>query len=191
MPRVKTEIVVDLGNTLRDSLENGKVDLILSTILPTDADKFVAYPFAQDEVVVVASRNHPLVGKPCGLADLLHYNWALPGPNVATRQWVEWAFKSRGLRSPEVQIETSSLQVLPTLIAGTTVLGFTPRSNLGPGRVASQLVELQCEEVTMSRQLGMLHRKTGTLSPVLRRILALAKDVTRSDRLDAALAHRA
>lgn len=178
LPGVTTEIMVDLGHSLRLALAENRVDFIISTILPRDSQEFVAHAYASDDVVVVASRDHPLNGRPFGLQDLLEYKWALPSRTVATRQWLDWVFTSRGLRSPEAQIETSSLQVLPTLIRRTNILGFTPRSNLGVGGVAATLVELPFDATTMRRQLGILHRRTFEMSPAMNRLLRIAESLT-------------
>lgn len=178
LPRLTTEIVVDQGNMLRTELLENRVDVIISTILPNDTDDFAVQHVASDEIVVVASSRHELHGHPFTAADLLRYKWVLPNRSVASRQWLDWAFASQGLRTPEVLVETTSLQLLPILIERTDFLGFTPRSNLGPGRIAASLVELPLEAITMRRQIGVLHRKETHPSPALVRLLEIVRDIT-------------
>lgn len=179
LPRLTIEIVVDQGNTLRTALLENRLDMIVSTILPDDGEAFAVRHVASDEIVVVASARHELHGRRFTAADLLRYKWVLPNRSVASRQWLDWAFASRGLRTPEALVETTSLQLLPILIERTDLLGFTPRSNLGPSRVAASLVELPLEAVTMRRQIGVLHRKATQPSPALLRVLAILQEITR------------
>ncbi|MDQ2080753.1 LysR family transcriptional regulator [Xanthobacteraceae bacterium Astr-EGSB] len=174
-PKLTIEITVGLGNALRAALVDNRVDVIVSTILPSDGDLFSAYHFATDEVVVVASPRHPLVRRRIGAEDLLAYKWVLPDRSVASRQWIDGVFATRGLRTPEVLVETGSLQLLPILIERTDVLGFTPRSNLLPGRIAAPLAELPLEATTMRRQIGVLYRKVPDPSPALMKLLQIVQ----------------
>jgi DNA-binding transcriptional LysR family regulator len=173
LPKVTTEIVVEFGDQLRKSLVGGKLDIIISTISPDDLSQFFVHPFSRDQVVVVARPDHPLASGYSQVEDFLTYSWVLPGPTVATRKWIDWAFVSRGLPSPDVKIETSSLHVLPTLIANTDFLAFTPKSNLGEGRIAAALREIPCGELTMERELGLVTRQDKNISPVVMRVLDL------------------
>jgi DNA-binding transcriptional LysR family regulator len=173
LPKVKTEIVVEFGDQLRKNLVGGKLDIIISTISPDDLPQFFVHPFSRDQVVAAARPDHPLALGFSKLEDFLKYSWVLPGPTVATRKWIDWAFVSRGLPPPDVKIETSSLHVLPTLIADTDFLTFTPKSNLGEGRIASALREIPCGELTMQRELGLVTRQDKNISPVVMRVVDL------------------
>jgi DNA-binding transcriptional LysR family regulator len=179
-PKLTIEITVGLGNALRAALVDNHLDVIISAILPSDGESFSAYHFATDEVVVVASPHHPLHGRKLAPEDLLAYKWVLPDRSVASRQWIDGVFASRGLRTPEVLVETGSLQLLPILIERTDVLGFTPRSNLLPGHIAAPLVELPLEATTMRRQIGVLCRREPEPSPALTKLLQIVRNTSPS-----------
>jgi DNA-binding transcriptional LysR family regulator len=174
-PKLTIEITVGLGNTLRTALIDKRLDMIISAILPTDGKQFSAYHFATDEVVVVASPRHPLHRRKLKAENLLGYKWVLPDRSVPSRQWIDGVFASRGLGTPDVLIENSSLQLLPLLIERTDILGFTPRSNLEPGRIASSLVELAFEATTMRRQIGVIYRDEPEPSPALMKVLQIVQ----------------
>jgi DNA-binding transcriptional LysR family regulator len=179
-PKLTIEITVGLGNALRAALVDNRLDVIISAILPSDSELFSTYHFATDEVVVVASPRHPLYRRKLIPEDLLAYKWVLPDRSVASRQWIDGIFASRGLRTPEVLVETGSLQLLPILIERTDVLGFTPRSNLLPGRIAAPLVELPLEATTMRRQIGVLCRREPEPSPALTKLLQIVRNTSPS-----------
>lgn len=189
-PGLTTEMTVGLGNMLRSALVDNRLDMIISTILPTDDDRFSVHHFATDEVVVVASPRHPLRRKKFRMADLLDYKWMLPDRSVASRQWIDGAFTLKGYRTPDVLIESSSLQLLPLLIERTDILGFTPRNNLKAGRIAAPLVELPFEATTMRRRIGVLYRKVPGLSPALARLLRLVQPVIQNYNSDRAFSKR-
>jgi DNA-binding transcriptional LysR family regulator len=177
LPGLQVELMVELGDHVRKALREDRLDLVISTILPTDALEFDVELVTADTVVVVGSEGNPLCARPQALAALLGRTWVLSSPSAATRQWLNWAFAVHNHPPPQVQIESNSMQVLPALISGTDLLGFVPRSYLRPSQPASRLSEIVCAETTMSRPIGILYRKGGYLSPSAARLVAVARDV--------------
>lgn len=170
IPGVTAEIQVDIGETLRAALSEKRLDLIVSTVLATDKARFFVEELHNDEVVVVAAPNHPLAGHHVPLTALVDCKWILPDRTAATRQWLDDAFESRGLPKPQIQIETNSLHVMPTVLRSGEILGFTPKPNLAPGGIASSLQEVFCAETVMTRQLGILQRAGIQPAPIVSRV---------------------
>ncbi|CAN5593470.1 hypothetical protein BH10PSE18_BH10PSE18_21830 [soil metagenome] len=93
-------IVVGPSFELRDQLREGRIDILIG--LTTDGDPdFETHPIVEDVVVVAASRTHPVFAQPrVTMESLLAYAWALPGPNIPSRQWLDTSFSSAGLARP-------------------------------------------------------------------------------------------
>jgi DNA-binding transcriptional LysR family regulator len=89
----------------------------------------------------------------------------LPVDTIPSRQWLDAAFRSRGLPTPRVQINANSIPLLPRLIARTDLLSFLSRHTLGEGGRHSALREVPLKETTLRRKLGVTYRKQGYLSP--------------------------
>lgn len=177
LPGIQVELMVELGDFVRNALREDRLDLVISTILPTDAREFDVELITEDTVIVVGSEDNPLCAAPVKIGQLLGRKWVLSSPSAATRRWLDWAFAIHNYPPPEVQIESNSMQVLPALIRGTDLLGFVPRSYLNPRQPMSRLKEIVCPETTMSRPIGILYRKGGYLSPSAARLVDVARHV--------------
>lgn len=177
LPGIQVELMVELGDHVRKALREDRLDLIISTILPTDAQEFDVELVTADMVVVVGARENALCAQPATIDQLLGRKWVLSSPSAATRRWLDWTFAVHNHPPPQAQIESNSMQVLPALIGGTDLLGFVPRSYLSPSQPASRLMEIVCPATTMSRPIGILYRKGGYLSPSAARLVAVARDV--------------
>lgn len=181
-PGVTMELVIGMNDVLRASLDKGYLDLVIGPLTEGDS-KFASVPALEDRVVVVARAGHPLFQKRVKMPDLLTYRWVLPGPHVATRKWLEQAFASHSLGSPDLQVETSSLSLLPRMIAHSDLLSFISVRNLGEGRVGSPLREIVLPETTMPRWLGAVYRKDAYLSPACRRMIEIIKTMPKLNPL--------
>lgn len=181
VPEVTLELVVGMNDVLRASLRKGNLDLVIGPLTDNDQE-FEAVPALEDKVVVVARKGHPLFKRPSiDIVSLLDFKWALPGPQVAMRQWLDHAFLTRGLSLPEVQIESTSIFLLPRVIAQSDLLSFISIRNLGDDRIGSPLREIDLPETTMSRWLGAVYRRDAYLSPACRRMIDIIGSMSRSE----------
>lgn len=167
-PNVTLKLTIGMTDFLLDNLRRDELDVVISPIY--DSGEFACEPIMRDQVVIVASRDHPLASGRAKLADLADYKWILPQSSVGLRIWLEQAFERLSLPAPQVQVETNSLPLMPKLIAKTELLSFTSRQNLAGAIGGDQLVELPFPEITWERDFGIFTRKGGyipTASQVL------------------------
>lgn len=161
-PNVTLKLTIGMTDFLLDNLRSDELDVVISPIY--DSGEFACEPIMKDQVVIVASRDHPLAsGKPT-LRDLTDYKWILPQSSVGLRIWLERAFERLSLPAPQVQVETNSLPLMPKLIAKTELLSFTSRQNLAGAIGGDRLVELPFPEITWQRDFGIFTRKGGYIS---------------------------
>lgn len=171
-PDVTLRTVVGLIDTLKPQLRAGELDMVVGTETAAEPG-WVSRPLAQDDIVVAASDRHPVFRKRAGLRDLTGYPWALQPPGAPTRDWLDHTFDRQGLPRPHVQVETTMLLMLPTLIVQTGLLSFISRHHLqGRGRIAG-LKEVPVKGATMHRRLVVTYRANSFLSPAARRLLEL------------------
>ena len=171
-PGVTIKAMIGQNDVLRNALKAGELDLIVSFTPRSDESELVHHDILEDEVVVVASRAHPVHRKRARMKDLLDYRWVLASPGVATRQWIDHAFTTRGLPAPRVQIETNILLMLPPLIEKNQLLSFVSRRHAGRG---SALREVPLKETTMRRTFAVTYRRDSYLSPAGRRFVELLR----------------
>lgn len=171
-PDVTIKATIGQNDVLKGALKAGELDLIVSFIPRTDEEGLAHFEFLEDEVVVVASRAHEVHRRRVKMKDLLGYRWVLASPGVATRQWIDHAFVTRGLPAPSVQIETNILLMLPPLIEKSNLLSFISRRHVGG---TSVLREVPLKETTMRRRFAVNYRQDSYLSPAGQRFVNLLR----------------
>ena len=166
-PGIAFRTVIANNDVLRTALKAGDVDVIVSFAHAGDED-VATHPIFHDECVVVAARAHPVFRARATLRGLLDWGWVLAGPAVATREWLEQAFRNKGLPGPRVQVETNQVLFLPELIEQGRLLAFMSRRQLTRG---GKLREVALRETTMRREFSVGYRKLGYRSPATQRVI--------------------
>lgn len=171
-PKVTLRTVVGLSDSLKQQLLQGDLDLIVGTESSTE-EELISQVLAEDMIVVAASADHDVFRNEPTLNDLCSYRWALQPPGAPTRDWLDRAFDQYHLPRPKVQVETTTLLMLPALIAETGLLSFLSRLHLESNPDASRLKEVPVREVSMRRRLVVTYRESGYLPPAARRLIEL------------------
>ena len=172
-PDVTLRTVVGLIDTLKPLLRGGEIDLMVGTESRAEAG-LVSQVIAEDAIVVAASAKHELFKKrrPT-LRDLTRYRWALQPSGAPTRDWLDHTFDRRGLQRPQIQVESTMLLMLPTLIAETGLLSFISRQHLHAKQSGARLKEVPVAEAIMRRRMVVTYREQSYVSPVVRRLIEL------------------
>ncbi len=171
-PKVTLRTVVGLSDSLRQQLLQGDLDLMVGTEGSTE-EGLVSEVLAEDMIVVAAAADHEIFLKEPTLDDLCRYRWALQPPGAPTRDWLDRAFDQHHLARPKVQVETTTLLMLPVLIAETGLLSFISRLHLESNPEAAQLREVPVGDVSMRRRLVVTYRENGYLPPAALRLIEL------------------
>jgi DNA-binding transcriptional LysR family regulator len=171
-PEVTLRTVVGLIDTLTPMLKAGELDMMVGTESAVEGG-FVSQVLAEDPIVVAASARHELLRGTPTLKDLCGYRWALQPPGAPTRDWLDHTFDRRHLPRPRVQVESTMLLMLPTLIAETGLLSFISRHHLAGRHNVAKLREIPLRETTMTRRLVVTHRANSYLSPAASRLITL------------------
>ncbi len=170
-PGVTLKTLIGHNDLILAALKAGDLDTAVSFSTRADDDLF-SHEIFEDEVVVVASRTHPVFRGRMRMKDLLDYPWVLAGAGVATRQWLDDAFQAKGLPAPSVQIETNLILLLPPLIEQNKMLSFISRRHLKRG---TALKEVPLKETTMRRTFALTYRRYSYLSPAAARFVELLR----------------
>ena len=171
-PDVTLRTTVGLIDTLKPQLRSGELDLMVGTESTTEPG-YESRLLTQDVIVVAASEKHEVFRHATTLKHLTPYAWALQPPGAPTRDWLDHTFERKGLPHPRVQVETTMLLMLPTLIVETGLLSFISRHHLqGPSRIRG-LKEVPVKGASMQRRLVVTYRVNAFLSPVAQRLIDL------------------
>jgi DNA-binding transcriptional LysR family regulator len=175
-PGVTLRTEVGLVDVLAPKLREGELDIVVASEIQPEPG-IVSQVVAEDAIVVAASARHELfrAGTP-SLKDLVPHRWALQPPGAPTRDWLDHTFDRRGLPRPQVQVESTMLLMLPTLIAETGLLSFISRHHLHARSPRSGLKEIPLKETTMIRKMVVTYRDKGYLSAATQRLIELLAD---------------
>lgn len=168
--KVTIELKVSMNDVMLEGLRAGELDLVLGPVTQTNA-AFVSEEIVQDKMVVMASPRHEIFSREITLETLLEYEWVLPAPTVASRQWLDSVFDSHGLSRPRVKISPTVLNMILPLVEETGLLGFASHLNLHTGR--THLMEVPFPLTTMHRPMGLTYRRDAYLSPATQRLIKL------------------
>ncbi len=175
-PSIRLDLKVGMNDLLQSMLRENQLDMILG-FLPEQGQEFISIPLLDDPVVLVASKDHPLAGIHPTPEQLDQYNWLLPSPNVATRQWLEQRLRGAGYPPPRIQIETNTLAALRMVIAETQLLSFLSRRGLKELQNAIPLVEIPLPLLVMPRTFGLQFHSWSELSPAARKLANIAEKI--------------
>ena len=174
-PELVFKTFIANNDALLAELKAGEIDLAVNITASADED-IASHPIFRDECVVVAPRAHPVFRKRATLAGLTKYGWLLGARTLATREWLEAAFREHRLPPPQVRIETNHVLLLPALIEETGLLSFMSRRHLSS---KGGLREVTLRETTMRREFALEYRRSSYLSPAALRVIEELKSRAR------------
>ncbi len=170
-PALTVKVVIGLIDSLKPMLRAGELDLAVGSEVGAD-EGLQSLVLAEDQIVVAASSQHEILQGIPTMKDLTRYRWVLQTSGAPTRDWLDHAFDRKHLPRPIVQIESTMLLMLPTLIARTGLLSFVSRRHLGQNPQGAGLSEVRLRETTMRRKLVATYRTSSYLSPGAERLIA-------------------
>jgi DNA-binding transcriptional LysR family regulator len=163
-PELTFSVTIGLGDTLRRGLRDGSLDLAVAPVTGGDAPEFTVDRLCEDTVVVAGRQGHKLAGRPVAPAGLVGTKWMLPAEPLASTAWLRRAFQSHNLPPPAVQVEVGAKMLLRGVVGRTNLLTFLSLRDLGD-RDGDALVQIQCPELVLQRQFGLLSPANGGYLP--------------------------
>lgn len=169
-PAVRLSIVEGLNEALIAALRRGTLDLVV-TVLPSEQHvQEIDFRVLQEEpMAIICHPDHPLARcDRVSLAQLVSYDWIVPERLEPDRRQLERLFAGAGLTSPNVVAETTSVTLLPAMLADTTYLSYLPVSSVG---LSNDCVALALDCPTWTRTTIAAFRQKGPIRPLLGRFL--------------------
>jgi DNA-binding transcriptional LysR family regulator len=172
-PSVRLQIEFTDSEKAHTSVLQGQVELAVITLALTDIPGLRSQSLWPDPLVFIVSRSHPLAaGGRLNLDDLSEHACILPGLDTYTGQIVKQLFDNKQLQL-DASMATNYLETIKMMVSvgmGWTVL---PRSML-----EDDLVELNINDVELSRQLGYIMHAQHEPSPAANAFISMLKQQT-------------
>jgi LysR family hydrogen peroxide-inducible transcriptional activator len=181
-PQVRMTVADGTSTTLEPQLLSGQLDLAVVT-MPVPGDELAASPLFEEDLVLVAPSDHPLVEAqrrrrsgpesplpPLPLAELGNLELLLPLPGTALREEIDAALQPAGVvLRPSMELDGLRM------IASLTFDGYGPAilpATAVPGHLRDQFTLLPLEGFPR-RQVGVALRSRGLPSAPTRALIDL------------------
>lgn len=145
-------------------VESGQVDIGLISY-PKNTRKVRFVSWLQEPMRVICAAGHPLVD--CGEIELSQIRgWELVGfdPALKIRRVVD-AFLTRHGVAADVTMEFDNIDSMIRAVQANVGLTILPESTVRQECADGSLRVVACRQMNLSRPLGILHRRSGKLSP--------------------------
>jgi DNA-binding transcriptional LysR family regulator len=160
-----------------DRINANEDDLYIMGQAPADQFEVEAFPFAPNPLVVMAPRNHPLVGqKQISLARVAEEPMILREPGSGIRDATLKIFEQNGLR-PKVRMELGSNEAIKHAVVGGLGLAVLSLHTLTLEGPDGPVALLDVEGFPIMRQWYLVYPKGKELSPVARAFLDFALEI--------------
>lgn len=152
---------------LEAALRNGDLDLIIGATRDIEpGSNLKTEVLFEDELAVIAGRDHPLAGAAqVTLTQLLEYGWILPVRQTPARKLFDRYLAEQGSALPARIIETSSLSTIRGLLLDSDRLALLSRHQVHYDEAAGLLATLPLRLAGTMRPIGITVRANTTPSP--------------------------
>lgn len=182
-PGVDVALKVSNRERILERLSNNEDDLYIFGAVPEISD-LVAYPFSINPLVIVAPRDHPLVGKKnIDIDELVDQPFIGREPGSGTRDAVIRVFKERGIKQlPRVRLELGSNEAIKHAVVAGIGLAVMSLHSLTLDGPDGPLALLDVEGFPIIRHWYLVHPKGKELSLVAKAFLEYALQVEPAKR---------
>ena len=153
-----------------EAIRQGHFELAIITLAPEDHPKILASPIWTDPLRLVAAPDHPLTAiEKVTVGELCSHAAILPGLNTYTGKMIKQFFEQSG-KQLNATMATNYLETLKMMVS--VGLGW---SMLPATMIDQSITALDCRQLSIERQLGLIHHRDKTLSNAAKAFIALLK----------------
>ncbi len=169
-PLVQPRLIISNRNEALERLRTNQDDLLIMGKVPENMP-VKAYPFINNEVVVVARPDHPLAGKSdIPLQALADERFLVREPGSGTRRAVDQLLASHGV-TPTPYMELGNAEAIKQGVMAGLGVSFLSRRNLDLELSANRIAILDVREFPLVRRWYAVHVEGRRLSLVTRTFL--------------------
>ena len=179
-PAVALRASVVASYQFESLLRSGDVDFVVNSVRPSiPADLICETLFGERRMVYAAAGHRLAKRRRVTFGDLAEEQWA---SNIDAASWKTLCsqFENRGLKIPQLMMESNSLELRLPVIAASNLLIHSSSIVLERAKQRYKLVELHVEGFNIQRELGVYCRKDGYLSPAAKRMIDILKEQGRA-----------
>lgn len=164
-PKVNTLLKDEAVETLKDSMDHNRVDLILTLDRSLAEQRWVKLYEKEEEIVVVANSGHPLAKKASvSLKELQGENFVLMPPKSCYRDLFDEELTRRDLRVvPFLELESTYTAI--RLIREQPYLSVLPKYAVQTWLDSGELTILNVKDFHVVESLQLMHHRNKVITP--------------------------
>ena len=173
-PGINLSLNITNRDTVIERMHANEDDLYIMGQVPEDELEVVSYPFGPNPLVVLAPRNHPLVGKKnIKLEEIAEEPFIIRESGSGIRDATFRLFESKGLK-PNIRMELGNTEAIKHAIFGGLGISVMSLHTLAIEGVDGPLAVLDVEGFPILRNWYLVHLKDKELSLVAKTFLDFA-----------------
>jgi len=174
-PGIDVNVEVSDSSRLAEDLSRDAIELAIVT-LPVEGGDLEVVPVLRERMVLVAAPRHPLARMKRGVLKAVAETGLITYPSGSTtRRLIEEVFESTGLRLRAV-MEVASPEAIKRLTEAGLGASVLPYPVAGSDIKRGLLKILPAGTVAFHRDLGLIVKKDGVLSPPARAFVDIIKE---------------
>ena len=175
-PNVTIEVVVAPSDEMCNHVLSGRLDFAIGRLTEASGKGLLEFQHvASEPVSLVVRRGHPLARQsPVLGAELMEFDWVMPGPGSILTRAVMARIRAHGLSTPPQRLSTASFLLTFALLQQSNAIAPLSRAvadsfTLGPDAAFAQLpIDLGIEV----EPYGLITRSQMTMTPAATRLAA-------------------
>lgn len=167
-PDIELDLTISNRQNLLKRIDQNMDDIYILGQLPNNNMDLEVLPFAPNPLVIIASRNHPLVGKKVTLKRLAKEPFIMREEGSGIRQAVEKVFEEKNLKINE-RLTMTTNEAIKHCVVGELGVACVSRHALALEGTDGPIVELNVEGFPIEKQWNIVY-------PAGKELSLLAKD---------------
>ena len=175
-PGIEVDLEISSTLPLLRALERGKLDLVVGTLPVTDRDRFEVFPVYSEELIPIASPDHPLVSEEeVSSARFAEYPFICFQRESVTRAMIEELFRKKKI-DLKITMAIDSQEAIRNLVISGLGLSILPEWTVRDQIRSGSLKSLKVRGLTMRRDIGLIIPSGRYLPSTARAFLGVLKD---------------
>lgn len=173
---------------LATELRAGDVDFIFGALRPEAyASDLAGEALLNEDMVVVARRDHPLYSKHALHDELSTARWVLPRAGSPARQMLDECFTRFGIAPPRPVVESADMAIIRGLLLRSDMLAAVSAHQLEQEIASGELCILPLELKQTTRAIGLTSRNGCLHSPVAQALMDMIRRVIREQAAETSI----
>lgn len=171
-PQISARIVEKMNFELLPGLRRAEFDFVVGLIGETEELGVRSRVILRDQLVVIGRAGHRLAGQGVvSEAELALEPWLFPMVGSSHRHVLEDFFRAAGVEPPSAKMETTSVQMIKSVVMRSDYVGVLPLHVMEPEVRAGWLVPLSVRSPMLRRTIAIHHRENHPLSAAARALM--------------------